>query len=73
PGAIIKIELIDEGTGKHTLWAGIDDTKYENNKITWLNRTFEKTSYRVAGAKITLATNAVPGWNEIDAVQIVGD
>jgi hypothetical protein len=73
PGAIIKIEFIDEGAGKHTLWAGIDDTKYESNKITWLDRKFEKTSYRVAGMKITLATNAVAGWNEIDSVQIVGD
>jgi hypothetical protein len=73
PGAIIKIELIDEGGAKHPLWAGIDDTKYEYNKIAWLDRKFDKTSYRVTGLKLTLATNAVVGWNEIDAVQIVGD
>jgi hypothetical protein len=27
----------------------------------------------VTGAHITLATNAVSGWNEIDAVQMVGE
>jgi hypothetical protein len=73
PGAIIKIDLIDESGARHTIWQGVDDQKYAPNAISWLDKTFEKTSYRVAGARITLATNAVPGWNEIDAVQLLGD
>jgi hypothetical protein len=31
-----------------------------------------KTAYKAYRVKITLATNVVPGWNEIDAVQLVG-
>lgn len=73
PGAFIKVELIDDGGGKHTLWEGVDEEKYAPNAISWWRRTFEKTSYKVSGARITLATNAVPGWNEIDAVQLIGD
>lgn len=72
PGAIIKIELIDtEGTA-HVVHDGIDAAKYDAFNF-WFKKSFEKTPYKVAGAKITLATNAVAGWNEIDAVQLLGD
>jgi hypothetical protein len=73
PGAIIKVELIAEGGARHTMWQGMDDTRYPPNTIGWFDRTFDKTDYKVTGARITLATNAVPGWNEIDAVQLLGD
>lgn len=73
PGAIIKVELIDDQNGKHTIFEGVDETKYPANTIVWFDKTFNKTDYVVTGAKITLATNAVSGWNEIDAVQLVGE
>ena len=73
PGTIIKIDLVDEGGGKHTVWQGVDDQKYLINTIAWFDKTFDKTSYKVSGVRITLATNAVSGWNEIDAVQLLGD
>lgn len=73
PGAIIKLELIDEGGARHTIWEGVDDQKYAQNAISWFDKSFEKTPYTAVGARITLATNAVPGWNEIDAVQLLGD
>lgn len=73
PGAIIKVELIAEGGAKNTIWQGLDDQKYPQDQIAWFNRAFEKTPYKVTGARITLATNAVTGWNEIDAVQLLGD
>jgi len=73
PGAIIKIELIDDQNAKHTVFEGIDSNKYPPNKIVWFNHAFEKTAFAVTGAKITLATNAVSGWNEIDAVQLIGE
>jgi hypothetical protein len=73
PGAIIRIELIDEGGARHEVWQGIDDTKYPASKPVWLDKTFEKTAYKATGARLTLATNAVQGWNEIDAVQLLGD
>jgi hypothetical protein len=72
PGAIIKIELIDTEGKAHVVHDGIDTAKYDELNF-WFKKTFEKTPYKVAGAKITLATNAVEGWNEIDAVQLLGD
>lgn len=72
PGAIIKVEMFDEAGKAHTVWQGPDETKYAESKIVWLNTKFEPTPYKTQRAKITLATNAVSGWNEIDAVQLVG-
>lgn len=73
PGAIIKIELIDDQGGRHTVFDGVDQTKYESGAIGWFKQTFEKTPYLVVATRVTLATNSVPGWNEIDAVQLIGD
>lgn len=73
PGAIIKVELIDEAGGRHTVWEGTDDTVYENGEIQWFVRRFAPTPYKARGARLTLATSAVEGWNEIDAVQLVGE
>lgn len=72
PGAIIKIELIDESGARHTVWQGRDDTAYESDQIGWMIRTFDRTDYKVKGARLTLATNAVSGHESIDAVQLVG-
>lgn len=73
PGAIIKIELIDEKGKSHTVWEGIDKTKYEPEKIQYFIAKFEKTDYKTKKIKITLANNSIPGWKEIDAVQLVGN
>jgi hypothetical protein len=73
PGAIIKIELIDDKGKNHTVWSGVDDTKYETGKIKYFTTDFDKTDYKTKNVKITLATNSVSGWNEIDAVQLVGE
>lgn len=72
PGAVIKIELIDEAGARHTVWQGRDDTAYESGQIGWLTRTFEPTQYKAKGVRLTLATNAVDGHESIDAVQLVG-
>ena len=67
-GAVIKIELFDEGGLAHTVWAGNDPT----TELNYLMVKFPKTVYKADRVKITLATNVIPGWNEIDAVQLVG-
>jgi hypothetical protein len=72
PGAVIKIELIDETGARHTVWQGRDDTAYESGQIGWMLRTFERTEYKAQGVRLTLATNAVQGHESIDAVQLVG-
>lgn len=73
PGAIIKLELIDDSGARHAVWQGVDSQQYAPNTIAWFKTSIEKTPYATTGARITLATNAVPGWNEIDAVQLLGD
>jgi hypothetical protein len=73
PGAIIKIELTDDKNKNHIIWEGVDKTKYKKDKIQYFTVNFPKTSFKTRTAKITLATNSVPGWNEIDAVQLVGE
>jgi len=67
-GAVIKIELFDEQGVAHTAWAGNDPT----TDLNYLMVNIPKTPYKTARVKITLATNVIPGWNEIDAVQLVG-
>lgn len=67
-GAVIKVELFDEQGGAHTVWAGSDPT----TDLNYLIVKFPKAAFATARVKVTLATNIVPGWNEIDAVQLVG-
>jgi hypothetical protein len=67
-GAVIKIEIYDEQGQAHAVWQGADPT----TELNYLMVKFPKTTFKTDRVKITLATNAVPGWNEIDAVQLVG-
>ena len=67
-GAVIRIELFDEAGGAHLVWGGNDPT----TGLNYLMVNFPKTDFKTGRVKLTLATNVVPGWNEIDAVQLVG-
>jgi pyruvate/2-oxoglutarate dehydrogenase complex dihydrolipoamide acyltransferase (E2) component len=67
-GAVIKVELFEPNGAAHTVWQGLDPTK----ELNYLEIKFPATDYLTNHAKVTLATNTIPGWNEIDAVQLVG-
>jgi hypothetical protein len=67
-GAVIKVEVYDEKGGAHAVWQGNDPT----TELNYLMVKFPKTTFKTDRVKVTLATNVVPGWNEIDAVQLVG-
>jgi len=67
-GAVIKIEVFDEKGVSHTVWSGTDSTK----DLNYLVAEFPKTAFKTNRVKLTLATNIVSGWNQIDAVQLVG-
>jgi hypothetical protein len=67
-GAVIKVEVFDDKGGAHAVWQGNDPTK----DLNYLMAKFPKTAFKTDHVKVTLATNVVPGWNEIDAVQLVG-
>ena len=68
-GAVIKIEVYDEQGEVHAVWQGNDPT----TELNYLMVKFPKTAFKTDRVKVTLATNVVPGWNEIDAVQLVGN
>ncbi len=67
-GAVIKIEVYDDQGTAHTIWQGNDPT----TDLNYLMVKTPKTAFKTDRVKITLATNVIPGWNEIDAVQLVG-
>ncbi|HZL27868.1 MAG TPA: hypothetical protein VFC39_15180 [Acidobacteriaceae bacterium] len=67
-GAIVRVEMFDDSGAVHNLWTGTDPTKGLNYFVL----TFPKTTYKTNHVKIMLATNMVQGWNEIDAVQLLG-
>jgi hypothetical protein len=67
-GAVVKIEVFDEQGNAHAVWAGNDPT----TELNYLMVKFPKTAFKTDRVKVTLATNVIPGWNEIDAVQLVG-
>jgi hypothetical protein len=70
-GAITKIEAIEPDGTVHVWWEGTD-TPPATREIVWFAVRVPKTGYLVAKAKISLNLAAMPGWKEIDAVQLVG-
>jgi hypothetical protein len=67
-GAVVKVEIYDETGVAHLAWTGNDPT----TGLNYLVIKFTPTEYKVSRVKVTLATNVIPGWNEVDAVQLVG-
>ncbi len=73
-GSLAKVELFDEAGAAHEIWSGTDDAKQDRRgPRTWVVRTFEKTPYKAVKAKLTFANAVVPGYKEVDAVQLVGE
>lgn len=71
PGAVTKIEVLNPQGKADVVWQGTDKKNY-NEKMDYFIAQFEKTKYPINIIKITLNSPAVAGWNEIDAVQLVG-
>ena len=67
-GTVAKIELFDEMGNVHKIWQGVDPTQ----ELNYLVIKFPPTAYKTKRVKVTLATNILPGWKEIDAVQLLG-
>jgi len=72
PGAITRIEIFDAAGAATTVWTGPDATVYAKDTIGVLETKFAATAQPVAKVKIVFDTRSVRGWNEIDAVQLVG-
>jgi hypothetical protein len=64
-GFVTRIELIDVDGAYHTVWEGEDTTPCGGV----FSATFPETAYLVSGVRLH---TAVEGWEEIDAVELVG-
>jgi hypothetical protein len=70
PGAISKVAVIRPDGGEETVWEGNLPASSQNELV---QSDFKVPRY-VQGQKVRVYvdTSRVPGWNEIDAVQLVG-
>lgn len=70
PGAVSKIEALDGDGRWRLLWEGTDPTR---ECPGWLSPTFSPPDFATKAIRVTLDSDRVPGWNEIDAVELVGE
>jgi hypothetical protein len=70
-GAITKIILIDNTNKTHVVYEAKSEAK--EKKMQYLVAKFPKTGYKTKVVKIIIDSKAIIGWNEIDAVQLVGE
>lgn len=67
-GAVARVTLIDAGGGTHAVWEGVDPTL----PAGVFELEFPLTAYEVRSVRLELDTARRSGWNEIDAVGLVG-
>ncbi|HUW83581.1 MAG TPA: thrombospondin type 3 repeat-containing protein [Phycisphaerae bacterium] len=68
-GAIIRVTLIDTDGLQNIIWEG---TRSEVTELNWFEVSVAQTSYLTDTVRLDLDTAAIAGWNEIDAVELVG-
>ena len=73
PGAVKEIDLFDEAGNAHVAWAGTDPARGAPAAVAWFSLEFSPTPFLVKRVRIIVDSPAVKGWNEIDAVQLVGE
>ncbi|MBI4563754.1 MAG: hypothetical protein HY716_03555 [Planctomycetes bacterium] len=69
PGAVVRIEAGGAQKQWTLLWQGADRAA---ECPRWLDVRFDPPPFSTRAIKITLDTKLVPGWNEIDAVELIG-
>ncbi len=67
-GAVSRVATVDDKGKVRVVWKGADPTRAPGV----FDLKIKQTPYKVVGIVITFDTNRVSGWNEIDAVEIVG-
>jgi len=71
-GAISRVEVIGPTGAGTTVFSGVDTRDYPASQIAWFVVRFAKTPQPVQRVRVTLDSPRVRGWNEIDAIQLVG-
>lgn len=74
PGAVVKVTLFDEQGKEVEGWSGVDPTPpgatQGNTPVSKIPITASAATSRI---KLYIASDKVPGWNEIDAVGLIDD
>lgn len=70
PGAVRKVEARDGEGNWQVLWEG-NGSSAEPKR--WLLLAFRRAPVTTTTIRIVLDCSAVPGWNEIDAVELIGE
>jgi hypothetical protein len=68
PGAIAEVRARKPDGAWLTVWRGT-----ANGNFAPLELTFPRTPFATRTIRLVLDTNRTPGWNEIDAVELLGD
>lgn len=67
-GGVAEIEAVDAGGGRTSVWKGTDPTASPGV----FEVAFDLTAEPVAKLRVILDTRRASGWNEIDAVELLG-
>lgn len=71
PGAVSMIEVLDPNTDAWVVvWEGVADTIGEEMAV--FSPALSAVDFAVSQVRLTIDEPAVPGWNEIDAVKLIG-
>lgn len=71
PGALFKVAVFDDAGTEIVAWQGTDPTP--QGAPIGISKVTLKAKVMTRKVKIYLASDKVPGWNEIDAVALVSD
>jgi len=70
PGAVTAVQVPDGRGGWASIWAG---TAEPGPAPRWFEPSIRDAGTAVTRLRLLLDTDSVSGWNEIDAVEVVGD
>ncbi len=69
-GAVARVRLLDEANAEYLVWEGTDSSEPCPGV---LRVQFPLTDYRVKAVRIELDESRTGFWNEIDAVELIGE
>ena len=71
PGAVTRIELLNPASDEWVVvWEGLADTAGE--EIAVFSPALVPADFAATQVRLTVDEPALPGWNEIDAVKLIG-
>ena len=70
PGAVSKVEALRPDGSWQILWQGIDPEA--GKQMAWFEVPFGPPEFKTSKIRVTLDLPRIPGYNEIDAVELIG-